>query len=74
MQQGEVKKRRGPQRSSPWILNLQTIKHALQAEFKWSNPKEEGSFPPSSAKVMAKKSIGRIPKPYPNTIAISYVP
>jgi hypothetical protein len=56
------------------MLNLQTIKHALQQKFKWSNPKEEGSFTSSSANVMAKKCIDHIPEPYSNIIVISYIP
>jgi hypothetical protein len=68
-------KNRGHQRSNPCMLNLQTIKHALWAKLDWSYLKEEGSCPPASAKVMAKKKyIGHIPKTYPNIIAISCIP
>jgi hypothetical protein len=35
--------------------------------------KEEGSCPPSSAKMMAKKCICHIPKPNPDIIVISYI-
>jgi hypothetical protein len=47
------------------MLNLQTIKHALQEKFKWSNPKEEGSFTSSSANVMAKNALTISPKLIP---------
>jgi hypothetical protein len=69
-----TKKKWGYQRSSPCMLNLQTIKHALQAKCKWSNPKEEGSSSPTLVKVMAKKYIGHIPETYHNLIVISYIP
>jgi hypothetical protein len=56
------------------MLNLRTIKQELQEYFKWSKPKDEGSCPLSSAKVMAKKCIAHIPEPYPDIIVISYIP
>jgi hypothetical protein len=65
----------GHQRSSPYVLNLQ---RKNQACFTSSNQvkqsKEEGSYPPSSEKVMVKMCIGRIPKPYPNMTTLSYIP
>jgi hypothetical protein len=57
-------KNRVHRRSSPCMSNLQTIKQELKANFKWSNLKGEGSFQPSSAKVIAKKMHW----PYPQTL------